>query len=100
MELAVRDNFIEFKDLLRCLFNQFVVNIATIESLPISILTRRARALNVPHRHRRVVGRDERLTICTLGDGIDVVLVDVCEGIFQLNWILMHSLIIIIIDAT
>ena len=82
MELTMCNDFIKFKNLLWSLFDELVVHVAAFSSLSISILLRTCRTFNVPHGDWGVIWGDERLAVRTLGHGIYVILVHICESIF------------------
>ena len=67
MELATSYDFVELKNFLWRLVDQFVVHIARLVSLPIPV-TRHRRPFNIPHRNGGVVGGDKGLSIRALGD--------------------------------
>ena len=79
VELAVRDYLVHLKYFLWRLLNHFVVHVAALSRLSIPIWPRAGRPLDVPHGDGWVIGRDERLTVGTLWDRIDVELMNVSQ---------------------
>ncbi len=85
MELGVCNHFAELKYLFRSLVNEFVVNIAAIIGLTVSILIRTRGTLDVPHCDRCIIWWNQTLAICTLRNAIDMILMHICKGVSELD---------------
>ena len=84
----VTNHFVQLTYFLRRLVNELVVQFRAVDGFHGIRASRFTRPFNVPHVHRRIIWRDEGFTISALRDWVYMKLVDVCEGVFQLNWVL------------